>query len=67
MSGLEFDVYDPCVWGGGEARGSGKVEGKGRKTLKATWKREFRPLWREAGPPTHLENKVVSDLKVVNK
>ena len=28
---------------------------------KATWKREFKRAWREAGPPNHLDDKVDSD------
>ena len=28
---------------------------------------EFKLLWREAGPPNHLDDKVDSDQKVVNK
>ena len=28
---------------------------------KATWKREFKLPWREAGPPHHLNDKVDSD------
>jgi len=27
----------------------------------ATWKREFKLPWREAGPPNHHDDKVVSD------
>jgi len=27
----------------------------------ATWKREFKLLWREAGPPNHHDDKVDSD------
>ena len=34
------------------------VEGR----CKATWKREFKLPWREAGPPNHHDDKVVSDL-----
>ena len=33
---------------------------------KATWKREFKLPWRQAGPPNHLDNKVDSDHEVVN-
>jgi len=33
----------------------------------ATWKREFKLPWREAGPPTHHDDKVDSDQQVVNK
>ena len=29
---------------------------------KATWKREFKLQWREAGPPNHLDDEVESDL-----
>jgi len=36
-------------------------------TSKATWKREFKLPWREAGPPSHHEDKVDSDQWVVNK
>ena len=34
---------------------------------KATWKREFKLPWREAGPPNHLDDKVDSDQKVAIK
>jgi len=34
---------------------------------KATWKREFKLPWRKAGPPNHLDGKVNSDQKVLNK
>jgi len=30
----------------------------------ATWKREFKLPWREAGPPNHHDDKVDSDLQV---
>ena len=33
----------------------------GRGRCKATWKREFKLPWREAGPPNHLDDKVDSD------
>ena len=33
----------------------------------ATWKREFKRPWREAGPPNHLDHTVDSDQLVVNK
>jgi len=35
--------------------------------LGATWKREFKLPWREAGPSNHHDDKVVSDQQVVNK
>ena len=34
---------------------------------KATWKREFKLPWREAGSPNHLDDKVDSDQYVDNK
>ena len=34
---------------------------------KATWEREFKLSWREAGSPNHLDDKVDSDQYVVNK
>ena len=34
---------------------------------KATWKREFKLPWREAGPPNHHDDKVDSDQKIVNE
>ena len=34
---------------------------------KATWKREFKPPWREAGPPNQHDDKVDSGQEVVNK
>ena len=33
----------------------------------ATWKREFKLPWREAGPPNHHDDKVDSDQQVDNK
>ena len=41
------------------------ASGSGR--CKATWKREFKHPWREAGPPNHLDELVDSDQEVVNK
>jgi len=38
-----------------------------RPLSKATWKREFKLPWRQAGPPNHLDDKVDSDQEVVNK
>ena len=35
----------------------GDLEGR----CKATWKRELKLSWREAGPPNHLNNEVDSD------
>ena len=37
------------------------------RRCKATWKREFKLPWREAGPPYHHDDQVDSDQKVVNK
>jgi len=34
---------------------------------KATWEKEFKLPWREAGPPNHHDDKVDSDQAVVNK
>jgi len=34
---------------------------RGKALGKATWKREFKLPWREAGPPNHHDNKVDSD------
>ena len=34
---------------------------------KATWKREFKLPWREAGPPNHHDDIVDSDQEVVKK
>ena len=34
---------------------------------KATWEREFKLPWREAGPPNHHDGRVDSDQQVVNK
>ena len=39
--------------------------GAGR--YKATWKREFKLPWREAGPPNHHDDKVDSDQWVVSE
>ena len=44
---------------------AGQWQWEGR--CKATWKREFKLPWREARPPHHLDDKVDSDQKVVNK
>jgi len=43
-----------------------RVEASGLTTrkvdrYKATWKREFKLPWREAGPPNHHDDKVDSD------
>ena len=38
---------------------NGPVVEEGR--CQATWKREFKLPWREAGPPNHLDDKVDSD------
>ena len=35
--------------------------------MQGFWKREFKILWREAGQTNHLDGKVDSDQKVVNK
>ena len=35
--------------------------------MKATWKREFKLPWREAGPLDHHDDTVESDQQVVNK
>ena len=34
--------------------------------MRATWNREFKLPWREAGPPNYLDDKVDSDQKVVD-
>ena len=34
---------------------------QGTPVDKATWKKEFKLPWREAGPPNHLDDKVDSD------
>ena len=31
------------------------------RASKATWKKEFKLLWREAGPPNHHDDKVDLD------
>ena len=41
----------------------GTCEGQ-QGRCKATWKREFKLPWREAGPPIHLDDKVDSDQQV---
>ena len=38
-----------------------------RKVDKATWQRDFKLPWREAGPPTHHDDDVDSDKQFVNK
>ena len=43
--------------------GFGEQEGR----CKATWKREFKLPWREAGSHNHLDDIVDSDQSVVNK
>ena len=47
----------------GKAVGPPATEGRS----KATWKREFKLPWREAGPPNLHDDKMDSDQKVVNK
>jgi len=37
------------------------ADGARKVDIKATWKREFKLPWREAGPPNHLDDKVDSD------
>ena len=44
---------------------SPRLQQEGR--CKATWKRGLTLPWREAGPPNHQDDKVVSDQWVVNK
>ena len=44
-----------------------RTEGEGVGRGKATWKREFKLPWREAGAPNHHDDKVDSDQQVVNK
>ena len=46
-------------------RDEGNVSQEGR--CKAAWKRKFKPPWREAGPPNHHDDEVISDQEVVNK
>ena len=41
----------------------GNKEGR----CKATWKKEFKNPWREAGPLNHHDDSVDSDQSVVNK
>jgi hypothetical protein len=43
------------------------IVGRGGGRRKATWKRESKTPWREAGPPNHHDDKVDSDKLVVNK
>ena len=38
-----------------------RLEGLGVGTCKATWEREFKLPWREAGPSHHHDDKVDSD------
>ena len=47
---------------------SGQDLGRGRakNVHKATWKREFKLPWSEAGPPNHLDDEADSE-QVVNK
>jgi hypothetical protein len=47
-----------CFSGGGPG-----LEG----ICKATWKREYKLPWRQAGPPNHLNKTVVSDQLVANQ
>ena len=51
---LENFRYDPRP----KPEASSVVLGRG---CKATWKREFKLPWREAGPPNHHDDKVDSD------
>ena len=49
--------------GCGETGGHESLEGR----CKATWQREFKLPWREAGPPNYLNDTIDSDQLVVNK
>ena len=59
------DVYGPAsrslveqgVVREAQCKATGCQEGR----YKAPWKREFKPPWREAGPPNHHNDKVDSD------
>ena len=54
--GSAWGVYDACT--PCDAQNYEPYE-EGRR--KATWKREFKLPWREAGPPNHHDDKVDSD------
>ena len=49
---------------------AGVTKGKDRQAeegrCRATWERELKLPWREAGPPNYLDDKVDSDQQVVN-
>ena len=44
-----------------------RSEPRSSTRYKATWKREFKLPWREAGPPNHLDDVVDADQLVVDK
>ena len=48
------------IFQGVEASDPGTFSGA-RRPCKANWKREFKLPWREAGPPNHHDDKMVSD------
>jgi len=48
-------------------RAIGDLPAREEGRYKATWKREFKLPWSEAGPPNHLDDKMDSDQWVVNK
>ena len=66
-SGLALRVKAGARGGGaGDVAGDGSGDGPGGGTkkvdrCKATCKREVKLPWREAGPPNHHDDKVVSD------
>ena len=56
----------PQLVGAGRARGARpavvpEIPALQEGRCKATWKREFKLPWREAGPPSHHDDKVDSD------
>jgi len=60
---LNTQPYSPNAGHASQNRGARDREGR----CNATWKREFKLPWREAGPPNHHDDKVDSDQEVVNK
>jgi len=49
------------IQGGDAVRGRRTEQNMEEGICKATWKREYKLPWREAGPPNHHDDKMVSD------
>jgi len=55
------DAARPCAAVHVHAADQLEIESAEEGRCKATWKREFKLPWREAGPPNHHDDKVDSD------